>query len=97
MLSQKNTKTLTPSEVAEIEQTLTLARQGKATLVQLAHAHDLASGACLNGTLGELREHLRLATPKPFARDEVKAVALGFLSGLVTHAVLTALNRRRRD
>jgi hypothetical protein len=97
VLSQKNTKKLSPAEIAEVERTLALARQGRATLVQLAVAHDLASGACLSGTLGELREHIRRATPKPPVRDEMRAIVLGFLSGLATHAVLNSIARQEKD
>ena len=81
-------KTLTPSEIAEIQKALADARLGRATLSQLAHAHDLAEDAGLNGTLGELREHVRCATPKPPLRDEARAVVLGFISGVLTHVVL---------
>ena len=87
------TKKLSPAEVAEVQHVLTAARAGRATLVQLAKAHDLASGADLNGCLGELRDHIRVMTPRPAARDEVKAVLLGCVSGLFTHFML---DRRRK-
>ena len=87
------TKKLTPAEVAEVQHALAEARAGRATLVQLARAHDLASGADLGGTLGELRDHIRAMTPRPAARDEVKAVILGCISGLFTHMML---DRRKR-
>lgn len=96
MLPSSPAKKISPVEIAEVERTLTLARTGRATLAQLAAAHDLANGASLNGTVGELREHIRRATPKPFARDEAKSIFLGFLSGLVTHAALDALSKNRR-
>ena len=56
-------KTLTPAQIAQIQDTLAHARAGKATLAQLAAAHDLAEDAGLNGTLGELRAHIRAMTP----------------------------------
>lgn len=96
MLPRPPTKKLSPTEVAEVERVLGLARTGKATLAQLAHAHDLANGANLNGTVGELREHIRRAAPRPFAGDEAKSIVLGFLSGLATHAVLDSLSRQKR-
>ena len=47
-------KTLTPTQITQIQDTLAHARAGKATLAQLAAAHDLAEDATLNGTLGGL-------------------------------------------
>jgi hypothetical protein len=87
------TKKLTPTEVAEIWRVLAEARAGRATLVQLARAHDLANGADLNGTLGEIREHIRAMTPRPPLRDEAKAIILGCISGVFTHLLL---DRRKR-
>lgn len=97
MLPHPPIKKLTPAEIAEVERTLTLARAGSATLTQLAHAHDLAAGAFLNGTLGELRWHIRQAIPKPPVRDEMRAIILGFLSGLATHAVLGSIARQKKE
>jgi hypothetical protein len=96
MLPRPPAKKLTTSEIAEVERTLALARAGQATLTQLARAHDLACGADLNGTVGELREHIGRATPRPPLRDEVRSIVLGFLSGLATHAVLNSLSTRRK-
>jgi hypothetical protein len=86
-------KTLTPAEVAKVRDTLDLARAGRATLVQLAVAHDLASGASLNGCLGELRSHiLRMVTPAPPhagpATIATKDLTLGIVSGILTHMIL---------
>ena len=81
-------KTLTPAEAAQIQATLALARQGRATLVQLAVAHDLASGAGLNGTLGELRAHMRQMITPPPLHDSSKHIVLGVISGILTHDVL---------
>ena len=82
------TRKLTPAEIAEIQKILADARAGRATLVQLAHAHDLCSSACLNGTLGEIRQHIRAMTPRPPLRDEARSIVLGFISGVFTHLVL---------
>ena len=82
------TKVLTPAEIAKVQKTLAEARAGRATLSQLAHAHDLANGADLNGTLGELREHIRCATPRPPLRDEARAIVLGVIGGVFTHLLL---------
>jgi hypothetical protein len=89
MLSTPKNKKLTPDEVALVQEILVEARAGRATLTQLARAHDLANEVNLNGTLGELREHIRRAVPRPPLKDEAKAVLLGFISGVFTHVVLT--------
>jgi len=81
-------KKLSNEEVAQIRGVLALAREGRATLVQLAAAHDLAIGAVLNGCLGELRDHIRqMVSPPPF-RAEGKNIALGIASGILTHYLL---------
>ena len=81
-------KKLTQAELAEIQKILVDARAGRATLPQLAHAHELATCANLNGTLGELHEHIRRATPRPPLRDEASAIFLGIVSGVFTHLLL---------
>lgn len=81
-------KTLTPTEVSQIQTTLTLARQGKATLLQLAAAHELATGADLNSSLGELRLHIRQIVTPPPLHDSSKHIVLGVISGVLTHYVL---------
>ena len=89
-------KTLTKDEIAQIQGTLALAREGRATLVQLATAHDLAIGAVLNGCLGELRAHImRMVSPPPW-HMEGKDLAIGVASGFVTHFILQAATRRER-
>ena len=81
-------KNLTSPQVAEIQQALAQARAGRATLTQLARAHDLAEDACLHGTLGELREHIRAMTPRPAFRMEGRDILLGVISGVFTHLLL---------
>jgi hypothetical protein len=86
-------KQLTPAQVAEVKSALDLARAGRATLVQLAVAHDLASDAALNGCLGELRTHIRhMVSPTPIHAGPValtgKDLALGVVSGIFTHLIL---------
>jgi hypothetical protein len=89
------TKSLTKEEIAQIQGALALAREGRATLVQLATAHDLAIGAVLNGCLGELRSHIhRMVSPPPW-HVEGKDMALGVASGFVTHFLLRAADRER--
>lgn len=87
-------KQLTKEEIAQIQGTLALAREGRATLVQLATAHDLAIGAVLNGCLGELRAHIhRMVSPPPW-HVEGKDIALGVVSGFVTHFLLRASSQQ---
>ena len=81
-------KQLTPAQVAEVKSTLDLARAGRATLTQLAVAHDLASGAELCGCLGELRAHIRhMVSPTPI-HVTGKDLAAGVVSGIFTHLIL---------
>jgi hypothetical protein len=82
------TKTLTKDQIAEIQATLALAREGRATLVQLATAHDLAIGAVLNGCLGELRAHIFQMVAPPRYHMEGKDIMLGVASGFLTHFLL---------
>ena len=79
---------ITPAEVTKIKDTLDLARSGRATLTQLAVAHDLASGASLNGCLGELRSHIRHAVSPAPLHGATKDIALGVVSGIFTHILL---------
>jgi hypothetical protein len=81
-------KTLSPVEAAQVKSTLALARSGRATLVQLALAHELASGSGLNGTLGELREHMRRMISPPPLHESSKHIVLGVISGIITHYAL---------
>jgi len=81
-------KNLTPAEVTQIQETLALARQGRATLPQLAVAHELANGSSLNGTLGELRAHIRQMVSPPPLHDSSRNIALGVISGILTHHLL---------
>ena len=89
-------KTLTPAQIAQIQDTLIHARAGKATLAQLAAAHDLAEDGHLNGTLGELRTHIRNMVPRPRLHAETKGVLLGVVSGILTHYLLDSLHREHR-
>jgi len=90
-------KTLTPIQIAQIQETLAHARAGKATLAQLAAAHDLAEDAYLNGTLGELRAHIRAMVPRPPLHAETKGVLLGVVSGILTHYLLDSLHRDHKE
>ena len=81
-------KAIPKAEVAQIQETLALARQGKATLSQLAAAYELASGAGLNNSLGELRAHIRQMVTPPPLHDSSRHIVLGVISGILTHYIL---------
>ena len=81
-------ETLTPVQIAQIQETLAHARAGRATLAQLAAAHDLAEDATLNGTLGELRTHIRAMTPCPPQPSRTRNLLWGFVGGLIASSVM---------
>jgi hypothetical protein len=83
-----DTKTLSKSEASEIQKTLDLARSGKATLAQLAVAHDLAVNGTLNSCIGEIRAHIRRTVTPPPWHMEGKEILLGVASGFLTHFLL---------
>lgn len=87
------TKTLSKSEASEIQKTLDLARSGKATLAQLAVAHDLAVSGTLNNCLGEIRAHIRRQVSSPPWHMEGKEILLGVASGFITHFLLRRLSQ----
>jgi hypothetical protein len=93
-------KPLTATEATEIQTALAQARLGRATLTQLAHAHDLATAGCLNGCLGELREHIRnltpgSQTPESTSRSEImRDITLGVLAGFITEHLLERREKR---
>lgn len=95
-------KQLAPTEVQEIQKALNDARAGRATLTQLAHAHDLAvaavsNGVYLNGTVGELREHIHNLAPEPagyrLGADILRDTVIGTVSGLAIYYLMTGLNK----
>jgi hypothetical protein len=71
-----------------------MGRAGKATLAELASAHDLAEDGGLNHCLGELRTHIRNATPEPAFRTEGKDILLGVGAGIITHYLLKSIATR---
>lgn len=86
---------MTSGDSQVVQEALAHARAGRATLPQLAAAHELACAEQKNGDVGELREHIRRMVPAPPARTEVKAVVLGILSGVLTHYLLKSMSKRR--
>lgn len=79
---------ITAKEAQEIKQTLDLARNGKATLAQLARAHDLAEQGTLNGCLGEIRGHMAARVNPPKLRGGAKEILMGVVSGVLTTFLL---------
>jgi hypothetical protein len=90
-------KTLTPTEIAKVQATLAHARQGRATLAQLAEAHDLVDDACLNGCIGEIRGYMRAMVPAPPMRAEAKGFLIGIVSGVFTHFLLKFFDRDHEE
>ena len=86
-------RSLTPAQIASIKETLAHARVGRATLAQLAVAHDLAEDGGINGTIGELRFHIRHMVKAPPMQAEAQGLLLGVASGILTHYLLDSLHR----
>ena len=84
---------LTTEQGLEIEKTITLGRKGRASLTQLAHAHDLCQGAGLTACSAELRAHIRtMAADHDVAHKRTgRDVLTGVISGMITHAILSGL------
>lgn len=90
-------KILSTEQITSIQKTLAMARVGSATLSQLAAAHDLATGANLNGCLGELRSHIRFMVAAPPMRAEAKSMLLGIVTGIFTHMILRKTDRNHKE
>lgn len=82
---------LTKEHALGLRETLSRARSGRATLGEVAAAHDLAAAAGLAGTSAELREHLRRRIDPARARSVSRDVLLGVASGALTHYLLKGL------
>jgi hypothetical protein len=84
-------RALTDTEIASLRKALDDARAGRATLTQLAQAHDLAEDAGATHVVGELRSHIRRMTPtpaSPLSSNIGKSLALGIVSGVLTHQIM---------
>ncbi len=97
---------LTTDEVRTIQRALDDARKGRATLSQLAHAHDLATlaahnGVYLNGTVAELRRHIHNLAPEPVTNNAgislINDTVVGTISGIVIYYILKGMNRHGRQ
>jgi len=93
---------LTTTEVQEIQKALDDARAGRATLSQLAHAHDLATlaakdGVYLNGTVAELRRHIHNLAPEPVSNNAganlINDTVVGVISGIGIYYILKSMDK----
>lgn len=84
---------LTPAQIAQLSHTIEIAREGRATLPQLAAAHEIAQQGELPGCAAELRAHVRaVAADHHEARWSAgRDVFTGVVSGIVTHVLLGGL------
>jgi hypothetical protein len=82
--------TLSKDQAAQLRHAIKIAREGRATLAQLGAAHDLAAGAGLPGCAAELRAHVRALAADHHEphRTAGRDVAMGVVSGIVTHVLL---------
>jgi len=85
-------------DVATMRAALDAARQGGASVSQLAHAHELAEKHHLPTVTAELRAHLRHVIPDPMNGHlpTARMICLGVISGVVTHLVLRLSSLRRK-
>lgn len=75
---------LSPAEFGHVKKAITDAELGRATMSQLALAHDICERVGAHDTLGVVRHHIRRQTPQPFMRNELKSILLGVVSGTIT-------------
>ncbi len=80
----------TDKEFAELQTTIGKARGGRATLLELARAHQIADESNLPGCAAELRAHIRAVAAdhhEPISRAK-RDVFMGIVSGVLTHVLL---------
>ena len=86
----------TKAELEFVQKTLGYARQGGASLTDLAQAHDIAQKYKMVATTAELRKylisHVPGATTPPISY--VKMMGLGMLTGIFTHFFLKTVGQR---
>lgn len=76
---------ITTEEITIIRDTMTAARENRATLTMLAQAHEIAAKHDLSENVRELRRHIYDLIPTP--REPIftrKAVVLSIMMGLVS-------------
>jgi hypothetical protein len=88
------------AEIAKLQATLQAARQGKATLLQLAEAYDIAERYKLGVTMVELRKHIvSLVQPEPnivvVARSPLWNLVIGVIAGFLVHMFVSARSHKQ--
>jgi hypothetical protein len=82
-------KQLSQSEKEQLRSTISAAREGRATLPQLASAYELASAAILPGCMEEIRGHMqRRLSVKAGERSVGRDLLLGLTTGTIAHYLL---------
>lgn len=85
------------NDAQQIQTALVAARNGGASVQQLADAHELAEKHQLHATTAEIRSHIRNVIPDPSngAIPVGKTIALGIGSGVITHFLLRFLKLKK--
>lgn len=84
-------------DLAYLQETLLLAKRGKAGLVRLAQAHEVACKRNFPHTIAELRRHIIRLVPDPDDHIHVgQDLLLGLIGGAGTHYLLKAVEHRHR-
>lgn len=85
------------NDAHQIQTALIAARNGGASVQQLADAHELAEKHQLHAATAEIRSHIRNVIPDPTngAIPVGKTLALGIGSGILTHFLLSFLKLRK--
>lgn len=80
----------TDKEFAELQTTIGKARGGRASLIELARAHQIADKSELPGCAAELRGHIRAVATDRHEKTSTarRDVFTGVVSGVLTHILL---------
>jgi hypothetical protein len=78
------------AELDAVKKTITDAETGKASLVDLARAHEICSRAGASKTLGIISEHIHRMTPGRY-RSLVPNVGAGIVSGAIVSLTIGRL------
>jgi len=84
---------MTTEQAKLLKQTIMSARGGRASLLDLARAHELAVEAKLPGCAAELRAHVRAVAADHHVEHSSarRDVFTGIVSGVLTHVLLGGL------
>lgn len=81
-------KSVTPAQASQLRAALEAGRARTASLSQLAAAHDLAVSLEADQVAAELRARLHAATAVPSPGRLARDLALGVVSGALTHHLM---------